>query len=248
MGRDHCDMDIYDIRRKNLRALMKSRFNGKQALLAAALERPANYISRCLSSSPNPASRKNIGEEFARDIEDRLKLRRHQLDSLDLSAEVQGDDASDAGSNVRPMLQPHREAKEYPLISWIAAGGWAESCDNFQPGDAAEWIESHINAGPHGYWLEIEGESMIPPQGFAFTPGMRILVRPEGFDLISGKLYIALLHEPGGRRETTFKQYVRDAGVEYLRPLNPTFKTLEMTEHVQIIGRVIDARPPRSVF
>lgn len=147
--------------------------------------------------------------------------------------------------NVWPVKPPHREMKEYPLISWIAAGCWAESCDNYQPGDGQEFIASTENAGDHGYWLEVKGDSMVPPDGFAFNDGTRILVRPEGFDLISGKLYVAKLIETG---ETTFKQYVRDAGIEYLKPLNPTYRTIVIDENVRIIGRVIDARPPKSLL
>lgn len=139
--------------------------------------------------------------------------------------------------NVSDTLQPHRAAKEYPLISWVAAGCWQESCDTFQPGSADEWLFSSENAGAHGYWLEVKGPSMLP----TFTPGMRILVRPEGFDLISGKYYIAKLLDTG---ETTFKQYVRDAGSDYLQPLNPAFPVLPITEKVQIIGQVIDAKLP----
>jgi len=41
---------------------------------------------------------------------------------------------------------------------------------------------------------------------------------------------------------------VRDSGVEYLEPLNPSFKTIEITSDVQIIGRVIDAKLAKSVF
>lgn len=148
--------------------------------------------------------------------------------------------------NVTPMVQPYRQAKEYPLISWVAAGAWAEACDNFQPGDADEWLESDVNAGPHGYWLEVKGQSMVAPgDGDSFTPRMRILVQPEGFDLVSGKFYVAKLLGTG---ETTFKRYIRDAGVEYLQPLNPSFKTMEMGDNVRLIGRVVDAKLPKSLF
>ena len=140
-------------------------------------------------------------------------------------------------SNVGEIQQPHRVAKEYPLISWVAAGSWQESGDNFQPGSADEWLLSNENAGKHGYWLEVKGNSMLP----TFTPGMRILVRPEGFDLVSGKFYIAKLLDSG---ETTFKQYVRDAGAELLQPLNPAYPILPITGNVQIIGYVIDAKLP----
>lgn len=149
-------------------------------------------------------------------------------------------------TNVSPTLQPHREARKYPLISWIAAGMWAESADNFLPGDAEEFIESDEKAGDRGYWLEVKGLSMVSPgEGPSFPPTMRILVQPEGFDLISGKFYIARLGETG---ETTFKRYVRDGGVSYLEPLNPSFKTIEVTDGVEIIGRVIDAKLSKSVF
>lgn len=75
-------MEISDIRRENLRSLMKQRFEGKQARLADALGKSANYISRCLSTSMPAASRKNIGEDFAREIEQALGLDRYQLDRV----------------------------------------------------------------------------------------------------------------------------------------------------------------------
>lgn len=154
--------------------------------------------------------------------------------------------SADGMGNTRPTAQPYKEAKGYPLISWIAAGAWQESCDNFHPGDADEWLESNADAGPHGYWLEVKGLSMVAAgETISFPPRMRILVRPEGFDLVSGKFYIARMGDTG---ETTFKQYVRDAGTEYLQPLNPSYKTMEMGEGVQIIGRVVDAKLPKSLF
>jgi len=147
-------------------------------------------------------------------------------------------------SNVAPASQDERPMRSYPVISDVVAGDWAESCDNHQPGDADEWIESDKRAGECGYWLNVNGDSMLPN----FPHGSRILVQPEGFDLVSGKFYVALIYEPGHRRETTFKQYVRDSGIEYLRPLNNDFRTLEITPSVRIIGRVIDFRPPRGLL
>lgn len=148
--------------------------------------------------------------------------------------------------NAGPTAQPYKSPKDYPLISWIAAGAWQEACDNFHPGDAEEWIDSSADAGPCGYWLEVKGLSMVAPSGdVSFAPRMRILVQPEGFDLVSGKYYIAKLVSTG---ETTFKQYVRDAGTEYLQPLNPSYKTMEVSDDVEIIGRVVDAKLPCSLF
>lgn len=139
--------------------------------------------------------------------------------------------------NVAPAQESHRKDKEYPLISWVAAGCWQEACDNFHPGDAEQWIASDANAGPHGYWLTVKGPSMQP----AFMEGSRILVKPEGFDLVSGKFYIAKLMDTG---ETTFKQYIRDGGIGFLQPLNSAFPIMQITDNVQIIGQVVDGRLP----
>ncbi|WP_286978247.1 S24 family peptidase [Pseudomonas sp.] len=146
--------------------------------------------------------------------------------------------APTAESNVEMALQPGRNAKEYPMISWVAAGDRAESPDNHHSGDGEEMIESTENAGPHGYWLKVKGKSMTSDTPPSFPPGTPVLVQPEGFDVISGKFYIAK-HRDG---ETTFKQYVRDAGTAYLSPLNPAFKSVEMDEEWRLIGRVIDAK------
>lgn len=142
-------------------------------------------------------------------------------------------------ANVSPMQQPHREAREYPLISWVAAGERLESSCSYPTGIADEWLSSTENAGPHGYWLKVKGRSMTSDTPPSFPEGTPILIRPEGFDLISGKFYIAH-HTISG--ENTFKQYVQDAGVGYLVPLNPEYKTVQLDDTWEITGRAIDAK------
>ncbi|UZM14837.1 LexA family transcriptional regulator [Pseudomonas kielensis] len=145
----------------------------------------------------------------------------------------------DAGmSNVQMALQPSRAPKEYPLISWVIAGGWAESSDNFHPGDAEEWLPSTENAGDHGFWLDVRGDSMTCNGNPSFPEGSRILVQPEA-DVISGKYYVVKLLDSG---ESTFKQYIEDAGLKYLRPLNPNYRTIQINGNCQFIGRVIDTK------
>ncbi len=224
---DHFAMDIYEIRRANLRTLIDERFGGKIAALAEAIERAPSYVSRCVTEKPE--HRKRIGEGIARDIELKLGLPLLSLDYPKHHSEM---------SNVAPMLQPHRGPRKYPLISWVAAGERAESPDIFALGDADEWLESTEVAGQHGYWLEVKGQSMISNSTPSFAPGMAILVQPEGFELISGKFYV-FKHISG---ETTFKQYIYDAGTAYIAPLNPTFRTVEMDEEWTAIGRVVDAK------
>lgn len=141
--------------------------------------------------------------------------------------------------NVSPMLQPHREAREYPLLTSVVAGEAIESSVPHPTGVADEWLMSTENAGPNGYWLAVKGKSMTSDTPPSFPPGTPILIRPEGFDLVSGKFYIAQ-HIPTG--EHTFKQYVLDAGVAYLVPLNPEYQTVVLDENWEIVGRAIDAK------
>lgn len=148
-----------------------------------------------------------------------------------------GDSAASEHSNVAPMVQPHREAKDYPVISWVAAGERAES--NVCYAVADEWLSSTENAGARGYWLRVRGNSMTSTTYPSFPEGTPILIRPEGFDLISGKFYIAR-HKASG--ETTFKQYVLDAGIGYLVPLNKDYQTVPLDGAWDIIGRAIDAK------
>jgi SOS-response transcriptional repressor LexA len=199
-------------------------------------DRPDAFISRfgCSVESAEGwlAAEGELPAESALPIK---KMQEHQHD-----VEVAAYNPAPAWSdhvNVAGTNQPYKADKKYPMISWVAAGSWQESCDNFHPGDAEQWISSDANAGEHGYWLTVKGPSMQP----AFMPGSRILVRPEGFDLISGKFYIAKLMDTG---ETTFKQYIRDGGMSFLQPLNNAFPTMQITDKVQIIGQVVDGRLP----
>lgn len=141
-------------------------------------------------------------------------------------------------SNITPVAPPQRETRQYPVISWVAAGARRESGNCYADGVAEELVGSTENAGPNGYWLQVKGRSMTCSGYPTFPEGCLILVQPEGFELVSGRFYIAQ-HRDG---EATFKQYVYDAGHEYLVPLNPDFETVRMDEHWEIIGRVVDAK------
>ena len=148
--------------------------------------------------------------------------------------------------NVSPAPQPRREPREYPLISWVAAGEACESSVCYPQGIADTWLSSTENAGEGAYWLTVRGHSMTRDVQPSFPEGTYILVRKD-FDLVSGKYYIARnLKGRGGDADdsVTFKQYVQDAGIGYLVPLNPQYQTVPMDGTWEIIGRVIDAKIP----
>lgn len=150
-------------------------------------------------------------------------------------------DAFDA--NVEPATGPSRYY-EYPEISWVQAGVACEAMDLFNVGDFDAIHPSDAWAGPNGFWLKVRGPSMTSTNGMSFSEGMIILVAP-GSDVESGQYVVAKLIDTN---EATFKQLVRDSGKAYLKPLNPAFPTVEVDNTWTVVGRVVDAKWPRSVL
>ena len=231
---------------------LKAIFNSKKSELGLTQEKLAHLLEINQSSvshylnGVNPLNA-SVAAQFARILEVSIAdfSERLYLEAQKIAQASGGAGSWEEHANVSPAAQePSRRVREYPLISWVIAGEWAESADNYQPGDGEELIPGNAKAGDKGYWLEIKNDSMTPH----FPEGTRILVQPEGFDLVIGKYYVALLYQPGGARETTFKQYTRDAGVEYLKPLNKEYRPIEITDQVRIIGRVVDFDPPKGLL
>lgn len=80
-------MELHDVRRANLQRLMDREFGvgmrGAQSRLAEKLDKPQNFISRCLGPSDRPGA-KTIGESMAREVEEAFGLPKYALDSADL--------------------------------------------------------------------------------------------------------------------------------------------------------------------
>jgi SOS-response transcriptional repressor LexA len=147
-----------------------------------------------------------------------------------------------AGSNVEPVPGPVRYY-EYPEISWVQAGMPVEAIDPANIA-ACELHPSDAWAGEQGFWLKVNGSSMTSQGGISFIEGMVILVAP-GFDVEPGNYVVAKLVDTD---EATFKQYVRDSGRTFLKPLNPAFPTVEVDSKWVIVGKVVDAKWPRAVL
>ncbi len=124
-----------------------------------------------------------------------------------------------------------------PLISWVQAGMFCQIVDLFEPGDAEEWIPSVQSYGPHAYALRVDGDSMVNPNplGKTYPPGCIVFVDPDAA-ITNGCRVIAKIP---GNQEATFKVFVEDAGRRYLRPLNPMYPPIEMTDDMMICGVVV---------
>lgn len=139
-------------------------------------------------------------------------------------------------SNVGSTRQPI-ESFRYPVISWVAAGAWAEAIEPFPPGFSDRYELSDYNSKGPAFWLEVKGDSMTSPVGMSITEGTLILVDTEA-DAQSGKLVVAKLADSD---QATFKKLVDDGGRRYLKPLNPAYPTEMCAENCRIVGVVVRA-------
>lgn len=132
-------------------------------------------------------------------------------------------------------LFPH--IRRYPILSWDEALAWHNSEDSQFVEEGTLFYPSAEDASHDGYWLKVTGDSMASVGCPTFPEGMLILVHPAS-KAEPGKYYIFKL--PNG--QITFKQYIEDAGAPYLRPLNPAYRVIPITEEFEVVGRVIDTR------
>ena len=139
-------------------------------------------------------------------------------------------------SNVAPA-ESHRRV---PLISWVQAGLWQDVVDNFHPGEADEWALAFDSLpGKHAFALRVVGDSMTNPIPGArsFPEGTVIIVDP-GRAAGPGDFVVA---KDTATQQATFKQLTTDGGRWFLRPLNPSYPTVEIDDpSIRVIGRVIE--------
>ncbi|APC14577.1 peptidase S24 [Pseudomonas frederiksbergensis] len=144
--------------------------------------------------------------------------------------------SSSEPSNVEATRQPI-ESFRYPVISWVAAGAWAEAVEPFPPGFSDRYELSDYNSKGPAFWLEVKGDSMTSPVGMSITEGTLILVDTEA-DAQSGKLVVAKLADSD---QATFKKLVDDGGRRFLKPLNPAYPIEMCAENCRIVGVVVRA-------
>lgn len=130
--------------------------------------------------------------------------------------------------------------RSYPVISSVQAGALKEIAVPYGPGDGFDVEFGDDDASQWSFFLEIEGDSMLPD----FRPGDRVLIDPDVSpnpgDFVAAR---------NTKQEATFKKYrVRglDASgneVFELVPLNDDYPILRSDEqHLCVIGTMIEHR------
>lgn len=134
--------------------------------------------------------------------------------------------------------------RQIPIISYVQAGCWTESCECRAMDGSIETITTDLDLGSMAFALEVRGDSMAPE----ILEGDVVVIDP-GVDPLPGDIVAA----KNGSHEATLKQYrprgTNDQGQEYfeLVPLNPVYPTMRSDHnHVAIIGVMMEHRRYRK--
>ena len=134
--------------------------------------------------------------------------------------------------------------RQIPIISYVQAGCWTESCDCRAMDGSIETITTDLDLGSMAFALEVRGDSMAPE----ILEGDVVVIDPD-VDPLPGDYVVA----KNGSHEATLKQYrprgTNDQGQEYfeLVPLNPVYPAMRSDHHhVTIIGVMMEHRRYRK--
>lgn len=222
-------MDIHDIRRANLAALITTRFSGNQSALATAIDRQASYVSRCLAESGK--NQKPIGEKFARHVESCLGLPHGWLDTAHEAASGPSQEAAlEPGST---LSRPFKRTKIVGTAQLGPDGYW----DALAAMDG--WLDVPTN-DPEAYSLRVKGDSMSP----AIRSGWVVWCEPN-HNLIPGE-YVMVRRTNG---ECMVKELLYENAEEVsLMAVNDGYGRLtiprEEIEQIHHVGGIV---PPSKI-
>ena len=215
--------------------LKETKCGGSNAELARKLGRDPSYVARMALEEGKPG-KKRIGDDMVDLIATTFQVDRSWVD----------DPLLELGAGLKLIRNTDVVVFQVPLISWVRAGKWSDIEDNFQPGQADEWIEPHRSSpSRRSFALEIDGDSMTGGNNGADVPaGSIIIVDPERTPK-AGDYVVAKDVET---QQATFKKLTTDGGRWFLRPLNPAYPTIEIDDPaIRVIGVAIEHRFSRKL-
>ncbi|MGJ0190731.1 LexA family protein [Pantoea sp. RRHST58] len=129
--------------------------------------------------------------------------------------------------------------RQVPLLSHVQVMGIGFDFDDFiRSASVCDFIPAPPEAGEYAFAIQVNGNSMESPSGISFPDGTIIIVDPEEMPE-NGDFGLFILDD---NDSFTFKQYIRDQGQGYLKPLNPTYPMIPTSSGMTPIGKVIAAQ------
>lgn len=225
----HIQMDIYTIRKARLTALIAHEYGDNKAEFSRKTGISAPQVSRWLSDTATDT--RNITEDSARAIEHKTGKPLGWLD-LDQDSDVVPKYRIDSIEN-RSILERNKihTTRKIPILGRVNAGNWRSALQSFNSINPADWLETSLPKTPSLYAWANDGDAMEP----RFPSGALLTVDGEE-EPLNGDIVIA---KQAGSPETICRQFVREGGQRYLKPLNPRYPIAAMAEGDEICGVVL---------
>lgn len=224
-----CSVKPHQARNRNLLTLINERYAGIVGKLADAMGKKRPIIYRLFSASD---SRRQIGEELAREIE-----AFHGLPVGWLDDDHHGDKDSLRrllGGIGEPAPSPR---SRLPLLTWADAGRMGQETP-FRGEDGGPVVVFEQEASALAFCLRVVGDTMVRTDGTGFPPGCVIAVEPARKPR-HGDYVIARFPEA---ESAMFAQYVAHGPTVLLKPLNSSYPHVELTNDAKIVGVVFEKR------
>lgn len=128
-----------------------------------------------------------------------------------------------------------RPCYEYPRLTWpeyesfLAGNPLAE--------DIPTEVTHHCSIG-QAFWLPLVEDTLNCVTGLSLCAGSLMLVDTQS-SVESGALVVARLSE---QRGLTVRKLVKDAGISYLRTLNPAYATISQEGAFDVLGVVVESK------
>lgn len=122
-----------------------------------------------------------------------------------------------------------------PVLTWKQAADYDAGSSSKKA--ANESLPHFFTDQPHWYALPVKGDAMTASLGQqkSFCEGEMLIVNPDK-EPTHGDFVIAVLPKA---KDATFKQYVEDGGIRYLKPLNPQYPLTQLDKSTSICGVVV---------
>lgn len=140
-------------------------------------------------------------------------------------------------SNKETVKKGHKKEKSeqahrIPLIEWNQVANFIAK--KFSADEQQRFLPHFFVDNENWFALKVKGDSMTSPlsNDKNFYEGDIIIISSEQA-ATHGDYVIALLPHAN---EATFKQYVVDGGISYLKPLNPQYPLSAIEKGVKILG------------
>jgi SOS-response transcriptional repressor LexA len=140
------------------------------------------------------------------------------------------------GTPIYDLSNPLASQKKIPVIRWQDISDWDKMHVLFSEKEPEDYVLNFGGFGEKCFALRVQGDSMkFSTSQKNFNEGDVIIVDPEK-KADPGK-YVVYTEKDS--QNASFKQYVLDGNKEYLKPLNPQYPVMPLTENILIRGVVV---------